>query len=93
MTAPKGPHTAMAASFRCPFWPVEIASQGDAVAVVEGDFAVVHLIAFGEGFVPFLGEGQRFVHGSASFSEGMDGSDGFLIGTRVPGFHLIDQIV
>ena len=38
--------------------PVEIGSQGDAVAVVEGHLAVLHLVAFRERLVPRFGQMQ-----------------------------------
>jgi hypothetical protein len=35
---------------------VQIARQGDAVTVLERDFLVLHLLALGEGLVPFLAQ-------------------------------------
>ena len=41
---------------------VEVGGQGDAVAVVEGDFRVVHLVTLWEYLVPLLGQCQLFFH-------------------------------
>lgn len=41
---------------------VEVGGERNAVAVVEGDFAVIHPVAPGEGLVPFLGEVEFFFH-------------------------------
>ena len=41
---------------------VEVGGEGDAVAVVEGDFRVVHLVTLWEYLVPLLGQCQLFFH-------------------------------
>ena len=41
---------------------VEVGGEGDAVAVVEGDFRVVHLVTLWENLVPLLGQCQLFFH-------------------------------
>ena len=41
---------------------VEVGGERDAIAVVEGDFAMVYPVAPGKGLVPFLGEGEFFFH-------------------------------
>ena len=62
LTAPKGPQTRWRAICRRLLRRVEVGGERDAIAVVEGDFAMVYPVAPGKGLVPFLGEGEFFFH-------------------------------